>query len=56
MSKRLINLLKDETLRTQMGQNARESLDSNFSLTKMIGENENLYEDLIKNKGVFYAN
>ena len=56
MSKRLINLLKDETLRTQMGQNSRESLDSNFSLTKMIGENENLYEDLIKNKGVFYAN
>ncbi len=56
MSERLAVLLKDKNLRAQMGQNARESLDFNFTLTNMIRKNENLYEDTIKNKGVIYAN
>jgi len=56
MSERLAVLLKDKNLRAQMGQNARESLDFNFTLTNMIRKNENLYEGTIKNKGVIYAN
>ncbi len=56
MSEKLVVLLKDKNLRLQMGQNARSSLDLNFTLTNMIKENENLYEDLIRRKGVAYPN
>ncbi|MDP3731634.1 MAG: glycosyltransferase family 4 protein, partial [Candidatus Omnitrophota bacterium] len=56
MSEKLVVLLKDKNLRLQMGQNARSSLDFNFTLTNMIKENENLYEDLIRRKGAVYAN
>jgi len=56
MSEKLAILLKDKNLRTQMGQNAKDSLDSNFTITNMIRSNENLYEELIKAKGVIYAN
>ena len=56
MSERLTVLLKDKNLRAQMGQNARDSLDFNFALTNMIRESKNLYEDIMKRKGVIYAN
>jgi len=56
MSQRLAVLLNDENLRTQIGQNARKSLDSNFALTNMIRKSESLYEDLLREKGVIYAN
>jgi len=55
MSESLTVLLKDANLRKQIGQSARESLDFNFALTNMIRKNEDLYEDLFKNKGVIYA-
>jgi len=50
MSEKLAILLKDKNLRTQMGQNAKDSLDSNLTITNMIRSNENLYEELIKAK------
>ncbi len=56
MSQRLAVLLNDENLRTQIGQNAKDSLDSNFTIRNMIRRNENLYEELIKVKGGMYAN
>jgi len=56
MSERLAVLLKDKNLRAEMGQNARDSLDFNFALTNMIRESKNLYEDIMRRKGVVYAN
>jgi glycosyltransferase involved in cell wall biosynthesis len=56
MSERIAVLIKDENLRRQIGQNARQSLDSNFTLTNMISKTENLYEELMKIKGAIYAN
>ena len=56
MSERLVVLLKDKNLRVQMGQNARDGLGFNFTLTNMLKSSENLYWDLIKRKGDAYAN
>ena len=56
ISQQLVDLLMDRNLRGQIGQNARQSLDFNFNLTNMIRNNENLYDDTIKNKGMIYAN
>lgn len=56
MTERLIVLLKDKNLRTRMGQKAKDSLDSNFTLRNMISRNENLYEELIQAKRVMHAN
>jgi len=51
MSERLAVLLKDGNLRAQMGQKAKGSLDSDFTLTNMVRKSKNLYEDIIKRKG-----
>ncbi len=56
MSERLVVLLKDNNLRMQMGQNARESLNFDFALTNMIDNSQNLYENLIKEKEMVNAN
>lgn len=53
MSVKLITLLKNENLRKQIGQNARDYLSFNFYLKDMIENNQNLYGNLIKQKGVF---
>jgi glycosyltransferase involved in cell wall biosynthesis len=55
MSERLVVLLKDNNLRMQMGQNARESLNFDFALTNMIDNSQNLYENLIKEKEMVNA-
>jgi len=55
MSEGLVVLLKDKNLRVQMGQNARDSLGFNFTLTNMLKSSENLYWGLIKIKGDAYA-
>jgi len=56
MLERLTVLLKDNNLRMQMGQNARESLNFDFALTNMIDNSQNLYENLIKDKEMVNAN
>ncbi len=56
MSDRLVLLLKDKNLRNQMGRNAREGLNLNFALTSMVENSQNLYGDLIIEKGAVYAN
>lgn len=56
MSERLLIVLKNKNLRIQMGQNARAGLNSNFTLSNMIKESCNLYEDLIKRKGAKHVN
>jgi len=56
MAKRLVLLLKDENLRRNMGENARQSLNFNFTLTNMVKNTENLYGDLMSEKGLLYAN
>jgi glycosyltransferase involved in cell wall biosynthesis len=48
MADKLSDLLKDENLRKQIGQNARDSLESNFTLENMVKNTENLYLNLIK--------
>lgn len=55
ISERLTILLKDGNLREAMGQNAKDDLGLDFTLTNMIKGNENIYRDLLK-KGVTYAN
>jgi len=50
MSEELSALLKDESLRKIIGQNARDSLGSNFRLENMVKDNQDLYEDLIREK------
>lgn len=47
MSERLILLLKEESLRRQIGLNAKDSLSSDFSLKNMVKNNQDLYDDLI---------
>lgn len=56
MAERLIHLLKNENIRKQIGQNARDSLDSDFSLENMLKNTEDLYHDLIKKRMLQYAN
>ncbi len=48
MSERLILLLREESLRRQIGLNAKDSLSSDFSLKNMVKNNQDLYDDLIK--------
>ncbi|MBN1914017.1 MAG: glycosyltransferase family 4 protein [Candidatus Omnitrophica bacterium] len=50
MSEKLTVLLKDGNLRMQTGQRAKASLGSNFSLTRMAKETENLYGNTIERK------
>jgi glycosyltransferase involved in cell wall biosynthesis len=56
MSEKLVSLLKDENLRKQMGQNARSSLDFNFKSENMLRNTQDLYENLISEKEIEYAN
>ncbi len=48
MAEKLNHLLRDESLRNQIGQNARDSLDSDFCLENMVRNTANLYRDLIQ--------
>ncbi len=43
MTDKLVSLLEDETLRKQMGQNARAALPASFSLENMAAQTEKLY-------------
>ena len=50
MAGKLICLLRDKDLRRWIGQNAKRSLGSDFSLEDMIKNTENFYQDWIKIK------
>jgi len=56
MADKLNALLKDENLRRQIGQNAKGSLDPNFTLENMVRNTEDLYQVLIKKVGVENVN
>jgi len=56
MAEKIISLLKDENLRKQIGQNAKDSLDSDYRIENMVGYTDNLYWDLISKKETGYAN
>ena len=56
MAEKIISLLKDENLRKQIGQNAKDSLDSDYRVESMVGYTDNLYWDLISKKEMLYAN
>ena len=47
MSEKLTCLLEDANLREKIGQHARDSLNSNFSLGSMLRNTEDAYPDLI---------
>ncbi len=55
MSERLIALLKDEALRKTMGKRAKDYLDDNFRLERMVNNNRDLYESLVGENGKVYA-
>jgi glycosyltransferase involved in cell wall biosynthesis len=50
MSDRLITLLKDGNLRKELGQNARDFLDGSYHLENMVNANQDLYENLVKDR------
>lgn len=50
MSERLALLLKDENLRRQMGENAKNNLGLNFMLTNMVKDTQDLYDNLFEAK------
>ncbi|MEN9336031.1 MAG: hypothetical protein RLZZ500_1018 [Bacteroidota bacterium] len=47
---RIIELLQNETLRKQMGENARRKVVRNFTIDKFIKEYENAYNEVIEAK------
>lgn len=47
ISQRLGGLLKDENLRRELGENAKNSLNGNYCLENMLSNTENLYRDLV---------
>ncbi|MBU0549579.1 MAG: glycosyltransferase family 4 protein, partial [Candidatus Omnitrophica bacterium] len=51
LAEKLIHLLKNESLRRQIGHNARDSLASNFTVENMLKDTESMYCGLIKRKG-----
>jgi glycosyltransferase involved in cell wall biosynthesis len=56
MADKVIYLLKDKNLRNQIGQNSKDSLDSDFFLENMIKQTEDFYQKLINSKLKRYAN
>jgi len=50
MSERLALLLKDENLRRQMGENAKNNLGLKFMLTNTVKDTQNLYDSLFEAK------
>ncbi len=50
MSERLALLLKDENLRRQMGENAKNNLGFNFTLQNMVKNSQDLYYSLYKRR------
>ena len=51
LSERLTVLLRNESLRKDMGQNAKGLFDFNFSVENMVQNNQDLYENLIRKGG-----
>jgi len=47
MSVKLSDLLKDNNLRKRIGENARNNLNSDFTIDNMVGKNKRLYEYLL---------
>ena len=56
MAERVAFLLTDKDLRSQIGQNAKDHLVSDFFLENMVKNTEDLYQALIKRKLEGYAN
>ncbi len=56
LAQNLIVLLKDESLRKRIGENARGALDYRFALATMAESHKNLYVDLVNRKEASYAN
>jgi len=52
LSEKIIVLLGNEKLREQIGQNARRSLDSRFSLENMVKNTSELYGVILNGKGM----
>ncbi len=52
MSARIVSLLKDEQLKQKICQNGTETARKDFSLSDMVQKLEDLYEELIINKGL----
>jgi glycosyltransferase involved in cell wall biosynthesis len=50
IAEKLTILLKDKSLRKQIGRNAKDFLGSSFSLESMVKSHQDLYEDLVRKK------
>lgn len=53
LAEKLSPLIKDETLRKDMGEAAKQRVEDFFSESKMIRETEQVYLDLMNEKGLF---
>ena len=56
LSEKIIMLLRDENLRKAVGNNAKNALGHDFTVEQMVGNTQNLYENLLKEKALIYAN
>ena len=52
LAQAIIRLLKDKELRVRMGEAGKRKIDDSFSAQKMVKEITNLYEELLKDKGL----
>jgi len=52
MSEKIAILLKDESLRRQMGQNAKNNLGIQFTVQNMVRNNQDLYVSLFEKRGL----
>ena len=52
LTEKLSLLVADKELREKMGQAARRKVEESFSEAKMIRETEQVYLDMIKQKGL----
>ena len=53
LARQIVKLLKDEDLRRRMGQAGKRMIDERFSAKRMVGDIVNVYEELLKTKGIY---
>jgi glycosyltransferase involved in cell wall biosynthesis len=47
LEKKLLKILADENLGTELGKNAREKIIKRFSLDRMVDETINVYQEIL---------
>lgn len=51
----LVTLIKDASLRKTLGENAKQFVEENYSLERMVGSYKKVYEDTIYNSSAAFT-